>query len=324
MRALALASLVLTGLCGGALFGCAAAPQKLQARMDDAEAQARKAELALDAADRAMEALEPDKASLLLTEARERLADPNITKYPEHSILRERLKKTEARLPEVREARRQREIERAVAAQKDLLAPAEAKLEQAVAALQREDAGKPQLDEVRAVRDDLRAKLDAQISLESQQADYKAYAAALRKRLDSASAEQRRTEKAIAFREGPGVARKEALELIENAKVEKAPAKSKVVMIEALGKLRVCRDTGNNMLSETPDLAKAKIVLPDGKATTADAVTAGCAKLASSLEKKVGASSKKAESKPAKPVKAAKAKKKAKVKKGARTGDRAE
>lgn len=275
--------------CVVAIAGMVAAcggPTTLAARMDHAENQARAAEALLDEADKRLEALEADRAEKLLADAKDRLSDPDIAKYPEHRLLQDRHKEASAKLVTVREEITKRELERAVLAQRQLVETALSRLEAAVEAMRRAEVTPSQLDEAKDAANDLRDKLANGGAIEAKDEGLAKFSADARKTLEKAMAEEQRAERVIAFREGPGLAMAEATTLAGKAKGEKDPEKRKELTTEALDRYRACVAKAKELLAGAPELAKTKVEV-DGKTTSADALTSACEKQVESLDKKL-------------------------------------
>src|SRR5262249_52755846 len=135
-------------------------------RMQHAENQGRAAEDLLDEADKRLDALEAERAAKLIAEAREKLGDKDIAKYPEHAMLRDRLKQSEGRLEKVRAELAKRELERAVLEQRQLVETALARLEKAMEAVRAPEVSESQLREARDAADDLKDKIANGVKLE--------------------------------------------------------------------------------------------------------------------------------------------------------------
>jgi len=295
-----LASVLPTG-CGG--------PNTLRAEMDRAEDSARRAEGALDEADRRMDALDREGAEEAISEARKHLADPQITKYPEHGILKERLAAAESRLEEVKGEIVRRDLERAVLAERQRLDEAAERLEAAVEAMRRPSAAKDELDGAREAAAELEERLEGASELAAKDEPLAAHAAALRKRTASRREEIERFSRILSFRTGPLAARIEGVELAARAKAERDAEAAKELRGKAIDRFQACVTDGREMLVRWAELAKVKVeVEAGGKASTIGGVVEGC-------ERQLDALAKAGKAKAAGKGKAAKAKAKGKAKK---------
>lgn len=287
------------------LAACGGTQGSLRADMDSAESSARAAETALDEADKRMDTLDADAAASLLKTAKEKLADPNIAKYPEHSMLKARLAESQERLLRVREDVSKRDLERAVMAQRQMLEGAEKRLSEAVAGLKKPSVSQSAVGEVNDAADDLETQLDRGAEVAMRDDSLSAYADGLKKAVTAGRAEAEGTKGILSFRSGPAAARAAGLSLVEEMKSaegeEAASLKSK-----AIDQFQTCVVDGRSLVATMPELAKLKIEL-DGRVSTVEAVVAGCEK---SLAALTGKASKVAKEKaPAKKKKKAKAKK---------------
>lgn len=273
----ALAWIILLG-CGG--------PTTLRARMDEAEGKGRQAESFLDEADHEIRALEVERAEKLLAKAKDLLADPEIAKYPEHGLLKERVTESEVALALAKKEIEKRELERAVLAHRQILEGAEGRLGKAIDLVKSPDVDASRIEEARDAISDLEDRLEDGSELETKDKGLADHAGSVRKNVESAKAEARRAEIVLAFREGPLAARREALSLVESAKKEKDRERQREIYADALARLRACADKGKEMLATSPDLAKASIVL-DAKRTAPGVVSTACAKDVVALEKKM-------------------------------------
>lgn len=196
--------LTLTGGCAPARPRTAEAPAVRPAGTPATagERAAFAAERELNAAELALEQLQPEAAEPHLRAATAPLEDPALESYPEAAELRARQARLGVRIPEVREEVRRREV----AAR---LQPARARVEEARAALAAEleslGRGRPSeadLKRCTALVRPVREALSAAIELEAEDPDYSQYAAETRRGLDEVAAtiERRRLEVAMANR----------------------------------------------------------------------------------------------------------------------------
>jgi hypothetical protein len=271
--ALALAS---TAACGG--------PSTLRGQMDQAERQGQKADEDMDQAEKAIKALDVDKADTALKSARARLQDPNMAKYPEHKMLDDRLKRDTDKLEAAREEVRKRELERAVAAKKAEIDVAWSKVEPALEAAGAETAVAADIEAARTVLKDVKDKLDAGADLEKRDEGFSSYLDSMRKRVQSGAAAVKKDENSIAFRDGPLASRKAGSELADQLSSEKDAKKREALSTTAIEKFRSCADQSAQLISGTPEMAKAKVSL-DGKKLSIDAIGADCRKKADALSK---------------------------------------
>jgi hypothetical protein len=266
-----------------ALIGCGG-PSSLRGQMDQAEKVSGKAEADLEEAERAIRKLEVARAEESLKSARDRLADPNISKYPEHQILKDRLKRDEEQLVGARAELKKQELERAVLAQRQAVEKSWARAEKAVELVRPEDGKAGEIDDARDALKDVRAKLEDGVELEKQDAKLAEYSASIRKKLTVTTAALKRAEVTFAFRDGPLASRNKAAALAERASSERDDDKQKSLRTDAIEKYRSCASVGAQMIATTTELGKTKLQL-DGKTVAAEAIATDCAKKADSLSK---------------------------------------
>jgi hypothetical protein len=252
--------------------------------MDQAERSGRAAEVDLDEAEKAIRALEVDHAASSLTSARKRLSDPYMAKYPEHDMLKRRLDRDDEQLVAARAEVKKRELERAVAAQKQTLDVSFAHVSEALEALHRDTAARAEIEAAHDALKDAKEKLDAGSELEKQDAKLADLQAGLKKKLDAANADMKKTEKAIAFRDGPIVLRQEGALLADRAKAESDVEKKRALLAGAAEKYRSCAENGAQLVAGTPELATTKLAV-DGRSVAAKSIAADCGKKADALAK---------------------------------------
>jgi hypothetical protein len=267
-----------------ALSACG--PKNLKERTRHGEKLTDEASTELDAAERALGKLEPDNAKEHLKEARELLSHPNVELSAESEMQRERLKELEARVVSTREERERRELEAAVEKQRDSLMQAMDKVTTALEALERKDAGRPQVEAVLTATERTREKLKEGKPLEAKSEDYAASVRRTEQRLEQAVASAQSAQQVIDFVSGPAAARQEAEALAKQAKAEKDPDKQLALYTSARERFQRCGETAQKQLSQAPQLERSPIQV-DGQSTTPKAVASGCATKAGALAKTV-------------------------------------
>src|SRR5262249_37378149 len=141
-------------------------PSTLRGQMDQAERSGRAAETDMDEAEKAIRVLEVDRAANALESAKKRLAGPYMAKYPEHDLLKRRLDRDQGQLEAARAEVRRRELERAVAVQRQALDVSYARLTKAIEAMHIESAAKSEIEAARDALKDTRGKLEDGVDLE--------------------------------------------------------------------------------------------------------------------------------------------------------------
>jgi hypothetical protein len=252
-----------------------------------AEKSAEKAGGLIDEADRALEAMQPDKAESKLAEANKILSEPDVAYYPERDMLLGRLKDDEARLAQVRTDVAKRQLGEAVADRRKAIDSTQTKLKKAVDDLHAPGLATSQVKSARSAVEEMQSEIDRGKELESKDKPYADYAHGLKKVLDQAAGEIRQADKTVAFLEGPGAGRKKGAELAKEAEGEKDAHKRHETLTAARDKFKACVDEGRKMLSASPDLKKAVIVLEES-VTSPDGIVAECASREAALQKSGG------------------------------------
>ena len=284
MRAEISSSLIL--VLSVALAGGCSGPTTLHAQMDHAETQGREAEARLDEAEKALDVLDADRAEKLIDDARDYLRDPSITKYPEHSMLKERVHKDENRLLEARKEIAKRELERRVLERRQKIEVASNGFESVIAAALRPDVTAVSIEAAREKGEDVDEVLKDNTELDAKDKALADYVEGVRKTFDKAMADVRRSERGLSFREGPGKVHAEGVGILEQAALEKELEKLLALHKDARSRFDTCASKGKELIGSSPELAKMKIEL-DGKTTTPETVSADCSKQSGALAKKI-------------------------------------
>lgn len=309
--------------------GCG--PRTMQARMESGEHHADRAASLMDEAQRALDAVEPDRAESLLNEARSQLLDKDVNTNPEAELLWTRLNQLNARVPEVRGQQAQDQRAKKVAERKQVIEASLTKLRESIAQLK---PGLADLGPVRSARDGIRqvrADLDWKKELQKEDPQFGQYVDALGVELESAERKADLAEKAVGFAQGP-VKTQEAA----NAQAEKAMQEPKLadrlkLENEAQASYRACAEDAKKRLDEDLGLertqvqAGGKLVSPAEVKTQCEAGVAAQQKLVLTTQKQLDREAKlqaAADAKAKKAAQRAEAKKKAQEAKAAKLAKR--
>lgn len=275
--------------------------------MQHGEKLANEADGDLDEAEKQLAALEPERAEKQLAEAEETMRDPDVEYYPERAMLRDRIARDRAQLPEVRAEKARRELAAAVKKQRESLAEPSAALRKAGPAL---DAPTVKTDDVKAARGaakDVASALSDGKALEPRDAAYAAEAKELYALVAHTEARAGIAEKRVAFREGPAQAQQEGAAALSRLKSEKLPDKRAALLREALADFQKCADSGHALVLDTPELERASFEL-GGQISTPAAVVKACSGELKPLQKKLAAAEKAAKVASSKPARKQKSK----------------
>lgn len=269
--------LLVTGLtaCG---------PKNLKERTRHGESLTQKAASVLDEAEQELVQLEAESAREHLEEARELLSHPNVELSPESEEQRIRLKELQARIDPARTQRSQKELDTAVGKQRDSVTQTLGKLPPALEALERKDAGLPQVEAVLATVEQIRERLNEGKKLEPRSEAYAAFVRSTEQSLEQASVKARSTQQLLEFIAGPVAARHEAEALEKQAQEEKDPDTQLTLYTSAIERFQRCGETAKQLLTQAPQLERSPLQV-EGQASTPKSVASGCASKASSLQK---------------------------------------
>jgi hypothetical protein len=261
-------------------------PKNLKERTRHGEKMSDEASSLLDEAEKDLRNLDAAGAEKPLKDAQKLLSHPDIELSPESEMLQSRLKELKARLGPTREEKARRELEAAVDKQRDAIVQAMDGVSTAIEALERKDAGPPQVKALLDAVERTREKLKDGKKLEPKSEDYAASVRRTERSLEQATAKARSVQQVLDFVAGPATTRQEAEELVKQAKAEKDPDKQLALYTDAHGRFQRCGETAKQLIAKTPELEKSPIQVA-GQTTTPKAVVSGCGSKADSLQKTV-------------------------------------
>jgi hypothetical protein len=255
------------------VFSCA--PKSISARREHSQRLADKADESLSRADQAMTELEPDEAAKSLASTQETLSNPDASLYPEYEMLRDKLKEQQARLPAVRRAREQRDLQRAVAEQRK-------RVEERLQAFQKRMSALNTLEhDIDAVDDALKAASEMLdvikdgVDLEPKDKGYLEYVRATKKAVEDARPSLTQARALAEFIQGPVKFREKAMEAFKAGKAQKDPEDRRAAFQEALGLYEKCQAASRSLLTRSPAVSR-KPIAALGKKTTPEAFDTAC------------------------------------------------
>ncbi len=238
-------------------LGCG--PKTYRQRLNSSENLASEADDLLGKAERALEAIEPDRARTYLDDARKVLTQSDSTLNPEYEMLKDRLKADDARLPVVAGTRARRDLEREVALRREATARVEVKYQQALDRLAAKDLQRSDLDAFDEATKDLGDALkpdELEKKSESWAAALKAHREFIQRSASRASVAQER----VAFLEGPAAASAAAKKLLPEVRQAKTLGDKVALEQQVVAKLAECAK-GKQTTERSQALAKSTVWL---------------------------------------------------------------
>lgn len=271
-------------LLGVLLAACG--PKNLKERTRHGEKLSDEAAPLLDDAERDLGKMDADHAEAKLKEAQKLLSHPDIELSPEGEMLQSRYSELQARLAPTRQEKTRRDLDAAVDKQRDNIVKAMDEVSTAMEALEKKDAGRPQVDAALKAVDRTRERLKEGKPLEAKSEDYAASVRRTEQRLDQTVAKARSVQQVVDFVSGPATTRQEAEALVKQAKAEKDPDKQLALYTDARNRFQQCGETAKQLIAKTPELEKSAIQV-EGQTTTPKSVASSCGTRADSLQKTV-------------------------------------
>lgn len=230
----------------------ACGPKTLKQRMAQSESIANEVDEILSKAETKMRELEPTDADELLEDARQELGKPNAELYPEWQMLADRLKRDQAAIPEVKEARRKRDLEEKARRREDELKGDVADCQQAFEALAGAKATSDELERYQKRAKALQSGLDEQPELEKEVPAWGEKVKGYRSMLASQAAKLPAIALRLEFAEGPVAKEAQAREAAEAVKGLKDPAKKASKQEEVVAGYQGCVSQGKSVLGRHP------------------------------------------------------------------------
>jgi hypothetical protein len=261
----------MVGLALG-VVGCG--PRSIEARTRLAEKHADEASEALERAQKAAEALEPGDMADALEDARDALADPDINLYPEAGMHQDRYAELSAKLPQVKAAREQRDLEQKLDAARSEVVPLVQAMLEAAEGLTPANATKEKVEAVEANATKLKGRVNDDQALFAKSADFKDWAEHQVRKADKALESAARAKKGLAFKDGAVAAWAAAKAKRAEAKQRKVPAERVTALKAAQQALAACVQ-GAAAADKDKDLSTVAFPV-DGKATPPGKLEKAC------------------------------------------------
>lgn len=258
------------------LCALACGPKSMRQRMSTSEKLANEADELLSKAEKAMADAEPKVAEDLIKDAKKVVADPDAQLYPEYEMLTGRLKDDEARLPEVRKLREKKDLEAAVAKQREKVEEQVARVTKARKALEDPNVDKGPIDELDDAAKDLAGVLKDGTELEPKDKAYAEYAKKQRELAEKAKEPIALARARLEFMKGPAALRDQAAQKLKDAKAAKGEDK-RAALTEAKALYDQCQDASRKLLMANPAMSRLPITAA-GKKTTPEELDTACSK----------------------------------------------
>ncbi|MEW5742714.1 MAG: hypothetical protein AB1938_27600 [Myxococcota bacterium] len=268
-----LAVVALGGACG---------PKSIEARTRHAEKRADEAAEALDRAQKAADALEPDDFEDALKDAKDALADPDINLYPEAGMHQDRYAELSGKLAAVRAAREKRDLEAKLdKARSDIVPMVQAMLD-ATESLTPANATEDKVQVVEEKAKELKERVKDEQALFAKSPDFKDWAENQLRKADKALEVAARAKKGLAFKAGPVAAH--ALAKAKRAEARKSKPKEKLeALTEAKKQLAAC-EAGARAGAKDKDLQAVAFPVGGKAALTPEKLEKACEDLDKQLE----------------------------------------
>lgn len=253
------------------LVAAACGPKTMEARLRDAERHADKAAAALDDAQAAAEAFEPEKMKDALDDAKRRLSETDVELHPETGMHQDRYKELFAKYPQVKAEREKRDLEKKLNAARDRIVPRVQAMLEAQEALSATAPTRAQLEALTDKAEKVREAVDDEKGLFEKDGDFAAWAKSQRGKVDRAMDAAAKAKRVLAVVEGPGAAWAEAQQLQGEAKKAKTPADKEPLLQKLKERLSACESSAQPLLAEP-----TAVTVGSGKPQTAAQLQAAC------------------------------------------------
>ncbi|MBX7096307.1 MAG: hypothetical protein K1X89_01225 [Myxococcaceae bacterium] len=230
----------------------ACGPKTLKQRMAQSESIANEVDEILSKAETKMRELEPKDADELLEDARQELGKPNAELYPEWQMLADRLKRDQAAIPAVQEARRKRDLEEKAKRREDDLKGDVADCQQAFEALAGPKATSDDLERYQKRAKSLQSGLDEQPELEKEVPAWAEKVKGYRAMLAGQAGKLPAIAVRVEFAEGPVAREAQAREALDEVKATKDPAKKASKQEDVVKGYQGCVSEGKVVLGRHP------------------------------------------------------------------------
>jgi hypothetical protein len=229
-----------------ALVGCG--PKSVAARMKSADKKSDRIAALLDDVERDYESVDPKKAEEELQEAATLLADPDMQYSPEREMFATRHAELVPRLESVRAARRAKDIEDAVRAERAEIGPSLQTMKDAAEALAAPKVDEKRVDAARDAVETLEKAVgssDDRRTLALKDASFVGYLKRAKTEAANARTEVSKGEKKLKFLEGPVALKHQAGQELKESRKEKDLEKRRELIVSAINGYFQCQKTGS-------------------------------------------------------------------------------
>lgn len=268
-------------LCALLLLSPGCGPKSIEARTRLAEKHSDQAAEALDRAQKAADALEPDALDEALADAKGALSDPDINLYPESGMQQDRYAELVAKQAQVRAAREKKDLEAKLDAARSELVPLVQALLDAADGLTPVNATAARIEAAQAAAGKLKERVQDDDALFAKSPDFKDWADHQVRKAEKALEVAARAKKGVAFREGAVASYLDAKAKAAKAKKTKAPDERVAQYDGAAQQAKACV-TGAKAADLDQDLSALAFPV-DKKALTPQKLQKACADLARAL-----------------------------------------
>jgi hypothetical protein len=266
------------------LSACATSTSAPRAKTFD-DKEALRAEQAMNQAEQQLDALDVENAQHQLVEARQSLKSPDLEYYPERDMLRARFRKLVSRLSAAKATKERMERELVMTRQEQRVVDALDRFETTLEPLRLASVNRAEVDRAKQAFHQTREALAEGKSLELHFPPYAKFATETEATLNQKKTDITLAEAVLAFLDGPAASKDKAQRLLGDA--SKASRTTRPALYkDALAQLQSCKLSGKEMLSTTPKLDRAP-VLVGGQQTTPQGVTRFCEARAQVVEKRL-------------------------------------
>lgn len=286
-----------------AALGCG--PKSIDARMRDADKLSDKIVTLLDEAERAIGEIQPQKAESALTEAKKLMDEPDMKLSPDREVYVSRHAELLPKLPEIRELRKQKDIEEAVIAERAEIGPSLQAMKDAAEAIAGPKVDEKLIDAARtsvATLEKAVGATDERRVQANRDPSFGGYLKRAKAETEKARAELTRAEKKLKFLQGPVAQKTKAGEELAESRAEKDLEKKRALMTAAVASYGACMSSGAEFTKNGFATEKVSV---GGPVMTVDAFLDSCKTAQESTAKAI---TKLPKPKPAAPAKKAKKK----------------
>lgn len=246
----------------------------MDAKLRDADKIGGKIDSVLNAAEKALNDLEPAKAEELLKEASQLLKEPDLEISPERDMYSSRRDELQPRLAQVKEQRLARDIEEAVRSERAEIGPSLQAMKDNAEAMAGPKVDDKKLDALKdsitTVEKALNASDDRR-TFASKDPSFGSYLKRAKAEVDKAKAEVGKGEKKVKFVAGPGALKTAAADGLKQAKTERDAEKKRTLMVDASKAYAKCASSGAEFAA-----IKSEKIFAAGSTTTVEAFIESC------------------------------------------------